>query len=111
MGGSTVGDGTTNLVPKRKLNADTVAIINAIENATGAAKVVADAVAKELVLHTQHDDERFEALSKLVESVAQDVKSLLDSRTFLRGAWWAVGGMVLGVVGLVTAAYHYLVGK
>lgn len=89
---------------KRRLSPETSAIIAAIENATGAAKIVADSVSKELTLHTQHDDERFEQLTKLVESIATDVKSLLQSRSFFRGAWKAAsvaGGAVGGIVAII----------
>lgn len=97
-------------MPKRKVSPETIAIISAIEHAASAAKTVADAVSGELERHTRHDDERFAALTILVESIAKDVKSLLDSRTFLRGAWWAVGGMAMGVGGLLSMVYHYLRG-
>lgn len=77
-------------MPSRKLGAETLAIIHAIEAASAKSKNVSDAVARELVTHTQHDDERFVALTALVTSIATDVKSLLDSRSFTRGAWKAI---------------------
>jgi hypothetical protein len=98
-------------MPKRKLSAETTAIISAIESASATAKVVADSVAKELVLHTQHDDERFERLTALVESIGGDVKSLLDSRSFQRGAWKAisvVGGIAGTVAGLLVTFVKHL---
>jgi hypothetical protein len=75
---------------KGKFSAETVAIVQAIESATSTAKIVADTVARELSEHTTHDDERFDRLTKLVESIATDTKSLLDSRSFIKGAWWTI---------------------
>ena len=85
---------------KRKLSPETTAIIKAIESASKTAQVVADSVAAELVTHTRHDDERFERLTALVEAIGGDVKSLLDSRSFQRGAWKAIG-VVGGVAGTI----------
>jgi putative N-acetylmannosamine-6-phosphate epimerase len=92
---------------RRKLNAETAAIIAAIENATAAAKIVADAVSTELHVHTGHDDERFEALTKLVESISLDVKSLLASRSFLRGAWKTIVAVGVVTSTLVTAIHSW----
>lgn len=100
-------------MPKRKLSAETVAIIGAIESASATAKVVADAVSKELVLHTQHDDERFERLTTLVESIGGDVRSLLASRSFQRGAWKAitvVGSVAGGLAAIVVAIARHALG-
>lgn len=94
-------------MPARRPSPDTRAIIAAIEGASATAKVVADSVAKELVLHTQHDDERFADLTKLVESVALDVKSLLGSRSYVRGAWKGVTVAAVVASSLVTAVHAY----
>lgn len=101
------------MAPRKKLSPETVAIINAIESATGAAKVVADAVAAELAQHTKHDDERFVALTTLVTSVAIDVKSLLESRAFTRGVMktaGVTGGSVGGIVALLALILQWFRG-
>jgi hypothetical protein len=93
------------------MSKDTVAIISAIENASEVARVIADSVAKELQDHTKSDDKRFDDLTKLVESISENVRSLLDSRQFFRGAWWALVGMA-GLIGAVIVwVIHYLTGK
>ncbi len=94
-------------MPRKKLSPETVAIIAAIEGASATAKVVADAVAGELEKHTRHDDERFAALTTLVESIALDVKSLLGSRSFMRGAWKAITVTALVASTMVTAIHAY----
>jgi hypothetical protein len=98
---------------RKKLSADTLAVIEAIETAARNSKTVSDAVARELAVHTEHDDERFAALTALVTSVANDVKSLLDSRSFTRGVWKAAsvaGGSVGGAVAITTLIISYLRG-
>jgi hypothetical protein len=98
---------------KKKLSADTLAVIAAIETASRDSKNVSDQVARELTLHTEHDDERFTALTVLVESIANDVKSLLDSRSFTRGVWKAAsvaGGSVGGVVAVAAFIVSWLRG-
>lgn len=99
-------------MPKRKakLSPESIAIIEAITNATAIAKTVSDKVAGELHEHTLQDDKRFKDLTILVESISKDVKSLLDSRQFFRGAWWAIAGMS-GLFGAGMAAiWHYFRG-
>lgn len=86
----------------KKIGAETTAIIKAIENSTMIAKTIADNVAAELRVHTASDDRRFGELAELVSSVANDVKSLLDSRSFFRGAWWAAVGLA-STVGAILA--------
>ena len=95
-------------MPRNKaLSQETVAIIEAITKATASAQIVADEVERELRKHTDQDDKRFEALTVLVESIAKDVKSLINSRQFFRGAWWAIVGMA-GLAGTGLAAiWHY----
>lgn len=99
-------------MPQRtlKLSKNTVAIIEAISNATAIARTVSDKVERELHEHTLSDDRRFHELTVLVESVAKDVKSLLNSRQFFRGAWWAIAGMS-GLFGAgIAAIWHYFKG-
>lgn len=98
---------------KRKLSSETTAIISAIENATTGARIIADQVASELVQHTKHDDERFDRLTQLVESIASDVKSLIETRTFSRAVWWTVtkaGSGIVLLAGGVWALYTYFAG-
>lgn len=99
---------------KRKLSPETVAILSAIESATDGARIIADQVSRELVDHTKHDDERFEKLTKLVESVATDVKSLIETRTFSRAVWWTLtkmGGGIVLLAGGLWALYTYFAGR
>ena len=91
-----------------RLSPETRAIIHAIESATGAAQVVATKVSEELATHTRHDDERFEALTVLVTSVANDVKSLLESRSFVRGAWKAIIGISVAVSTIIGMAIAWI---
>lgn len=92
------------MTAKNKLSLETTAIITAIEHASEAGRLIAASVSTELVTHTKHDDERFQALTELVTSVANDVKSLLESRSFTRGVWKAAsvaGGSVGGLVAVI----------
>jgi hypothetical protein len=88
------------------MSADTQVILRAIESATEAGRLVAAGVATELVTHTKRDDERFAELTKLVESVANDTKSLLLSRSYTRGVRRAVIATAGGVSALVAAISH-----
>lgn len=98
----------------RKMSKETSAIIGAIEHATAAAQIVADQVSRELVTHTKHDDERFEKLTALVESIAADVKSLIETRSFGRAVWWTltkIGTWVVLLAGGAWAVYTYFMGR
>ena len=89
-------------------------ILRAIENAADAGRRVAEDVNAELADHTKHDDERFERLTKLVESIATDVKSLIETRTFGRAVWWTItkaGTMIALLAGGVWAVYTYFMGR
>lgn len=85
----------------KKITTDTMAIIKAIESSAIAQKAAADSVKDDLAKHTAQDDERFTRLTDLTESIANDVKSLLSSRSFVRGAWKAIV-VTAGVVSTVT---------
>lgn len=90
----------------KPLTPDTKAIISAIAKADTAASESRDRIAGELHHHTEQDDERFRALTGLVNSIATDVKSLLESRTFSKGVWKTVvyaSTAVSTVVGLIVA--------
>jgi predicted component of type VI protein secretion system len=96
-----------------KTTADTKAIIAAIEVAARTAASTAEVASSKLQLHTAKDEERFEQVTALVESIANDVKSLLDTRSFTRGAWKAITVISLSVstaVGLVFTFFAYLKG-
>ena len=91
----------------------TAMILRAIETAADAGRQVAQDVAAELVEHTKHDDDRFDRLTRLVESIATDTKSLLASRSFIQGAWKTVVAVALSVstlTGLVMTGLQYLRG-
>lgn len=86
---------------------EAAAIIAAIETVTETAKLVADGVAKELHLHTAHDDERFDRLTVLVTSIAEDTQSLLRTRAFAMGIGKTLV-IIGGSAGTVAAAVTFL---
>lgn len=57
--------------------------------------------------HIEADAIAFQALNADVKEVNKDVKSLLASRSFLRGTWFAVVtvGTLIGVVAGLVAAW------
>lgn len=91
------------LMASPKLHADTLAIVEAIANATSTAKAVSDHVADELHQHTINDDKRFEVLTVLVESISRDTQSLLKSRSYIKGAWKGIVGTALAASGVFKA--------
>lgn len=98
------------MAPTKKTNAETHAIIAAIEASNSAAQVIADAVAKELIAHTRLDDSRHEENKQTLAIISADVKSLLDSRSFTRGVWKAAstaGGMVGGIVAILALVIQW----
>lgn len=87
----------------RKKTSEVHAIIAAIESSNSAAKVIADAVAKELAAHTALDDARHLENKQTLAAISADVKSLLESRSFSLGIWRAVvtgGGIIGGAIAL-----------
>ena len=52
--------------------------------------------------HIKADSVAFAELGKAILEINQDVKSLLNSRSFLRGAWFALGISASVVVGAAT---------
>lgn len=52
--------------------------------------------------HIKADSVAFAELGKAILEVNTDVKSLLNSRSFLRGAWFALGISASVVVGAAT---------
>lgn len=92
----------------------TAMILRAIETAANAGRKVADDVAAELQEHTKHDDDRFDRLTRLVESIAIDVKSLIETRTFSQAVWWTitkVGGYCVTIAAGAWALYVYFSGQ
>lgn len=62
----------------------------------------------ELREHVKQDHERFETQGKKLEEIHTDVRSLLESRSFLRGAWrtiTVIAGIVATIVTLVAKAF------
>ena len=63
-------------------------------------------LAEELKAHDRLDTERFDAVNTKLDGIHADVKSLLASRSYVRGAWAAIAtisGAVSFVVGIVIA--------
>ena len=52
--------------------------------------------------HIKADSAAFAELGKAILEINQDVKSLLNSRSFLRGAWFALGISASVLVGAAT---------
>ncbi len=62
--------------------------------------------------HIEADRVAFETLGGQIIEVNKDVKSLLASRSFLRGTWFAVGvfgTFIAAVSGLLIAAWPHIV--
>lgn len=92
----------------------TAMILRAIETAANAGRQMAESVKAELEDHTKHDDDRFERLTRLVESIAIDVKSLIETRTFGQAVWWTVtkaGSVIVLMIGGLWALYTYITGR
>ena len=54
--------------------------------------------------HVVREEKIFERMSEQIGALAEDVKSLLSSRAFLHGAWFAlgiIGAAMLAAVGIV----------
>lgn len=74
-------------------------------------------LADELAAHDRLDTERFDKLTTLITSMVsaqselhKDVKSLLATRSFTRGVWWAVvtvSTAVSGLVGVLAAYFSW----
>ena len=94
--------------PRSGISGEAAAIIQAIETVIETAKIIAEGVQRELVTHTEHDEERFEQLTLLVSSVARDTQSLLRTRAFAMGIWKTL--LVVGSsAGTVAAAVTFLI--
>ncbi len=65
-----------------------------------------DILASEVRTHILADIERFDIIDRSLNGIAGDVKSLLQTRSFTKGAWRALVSMavvVSTVVGLIIA--------
>jgi len=96
-----------------EISREASAIIAAIESVTHTARIVADGVADRLDEHTRHDDERFDKLTVLVTSIAEDTQSLLRTRAFAMGIWKTlaiIGGSAGTVAAAVTFVLNYFKG-
>ena len=65
-----------------------------------------DVLAGEVRAHIVADNERFNKIDTTLGSIASDVKSLLQTRSFTKGAWKAIvsiASVVSVVVGLIIA--------
>lgn len=58
--------------------------------------------------HAEEDTKNFETLASQILEVNNDVKSLLSSRSFLRGAWFAVGVFGTLVAAVVSAVIAWV---
>lgn len=90
-----------------KPHSDTRAIIAAIETAAASAKQIAASVSTSLQEHTKLDDERFKSLTGTIEVIGVDVKSLLETRSFTRGAWKVIVTLstIAGTIASLIVAY------
>ena len=61
-----------------------------------------------LEAHDRLDTERFAALSTTLEAIHVDVKSLLESRTYGRGAWRAIVAISTVISVAVGAIFAWL---
>lgn len=94
------------MMASKKPNANTLAIITAIENSNKSTRVIVDSVASELAAHTRLDDSRHEENKQTLAIIAADVKSLLESRSYSRGIWKTVtviATVVSGSISIVIA--------
>ena len=65
-------------------------------------------VATEMKAHIEADARAFRLLGEQLVTLNQDVKSLVQSRSFLRGTWFAIviGATLIGTIaGLIVAWY------
>jgi hypothetical protein len=65
-----------------------------------------DVLAEEVRAHIRADNERFNTIDKSLGSIADDVRSLLQTRSFTKGAWKAIvtiAGATSVVIGLIIA--------
>jgi hypothetical protein len=65
-----------------------------------------DVLAEEVREHIRADNERFNTIDKSLGSIADDVRSLLQTRSFTKGAWKAIvtiAGATSVVIGLIIA--------
>lgn len=72
----------------KRLSFDTKAVLLSTER-----------IAAELAAHARLDDERHAENKQTLQEIREDVKSLLDSRSFARGIWRAAA-----IVGAVAGA-------
>lgn len=61
-----------------------------------------------LQTHIKEDANNFKEMTVQILEVNKDVKSLLNSRSFLRGAWFAVAtvGTLVGVIAGIIIAWY-----
>ena len=65
-----------------------------------------DVLATEVRAHISADNERFNTIDESLTGIAADVKSLLHTRSFTKGAWKAIvtiAGATSVIIGLVIA--------
>ena len=65
-----------------------------------------DVLATEVRAHIVADNERFNKIDGALSSIADDVRSLLQTRSFTKGAWKAIvtiAGATSVIVGLIIA--------
>ncbi len=77
----------------------------------GYARTEAARVARALEEHDRRDTDRFAELNVKLDTIGGDVKSLLASRSYVRGAWKAIVTISAGVaaaIGLAPALIGFL---
>ncbi|HEV8714132.1 MAG TPA: hypothetical protein VGX03_15060 [Candidatus Binatia bacterium] len=56
-----------------------------------------DELSAEIRTHITDDNRRFDTLDETLKEIGKDVKSLLATRSFSKGIWWAVSTIAGGI--------------
>ena len=61
-----------------------------------------DILASEVRAHIKTDNERFDAVDEMLSEIGTDVKSLIGTRSFTKGVWWAFT-IIAGAISVVAS--------